>query len=337
LQLSRALYDCTGFCCNKPGDCDRVCPNRPEAFADSVREIAGFEFDNIPAAPVLAKPSLPLVAPVIFHGSKRDRLFRAEAICLPLYGVIARHNGETRYANRASLAECFGFVPDTPIILTGTATDQPLERWWSLGQKRPEAIRALRGLGVAMVTTPNYSLFTDRPRWDDLHSMKRIAIVHEEFLREGIPAALHLNARTEKDWDRWKQHIADRPEITHVAFEFATGPGWASRTAWYVNQLTQLARAVGRPLHLVMRGGTKILPELTAAFAGVTLLETTVFMKTKSRQRAIMTAKGGLSWVASPTKPNETVDSLLEENWKIVAAYYEPLFRQRVQPMRRAG
>lgn len=53
-----------------------------------------------------------------------------------------------------------------------------------------------------MVTTPNYSLSIDQPRWDDLHSLKRIAIVHEEFLNEGLPAALHVNARTDKDWER---------------------------------------------------------------------------------------------------------------------------------------
>jgi hypothetical protein len=55
-----------------------------------------------------------------------------------------------------------------------------------------------------MATTPNYSLFVDRPRWDDLHAMKRIAIVHGEFLEAGMPGALHVNGRTDRDFERWR-------------------------------------------------------------------------------------------------------------------------------------
>jgi hypothetical protein len=83
---------------------------------------------------------------------------------LPLYNVIARHDKRTRYADRAALAEGFGIASTTSVILTGTALDPPLERWWSLGSERLDAIRALRDLGIALVTTPNFSLFTDQPR-----------------------------------------------------------------------------------------------------------------------------------------------------------------------------
>jgi len=43
--------------------------------------------------------------------------------------------------------------------------DRPLERWGALGEQRREAIRALRGLEIAVVTTPNFNLFIDQPRW----------------------------------------------------------------------------------------------------------------------------------------------------------------------------
>jgi hypothetical protein len=91
-----------------------------------------------------------------------------------------------RYTSAGGLAKAFGIGLDVPVILTGTAKDRPLERWWSLGAQRRDAIRALRSLGVTLVTTPNFSLFIDQPRWDDLHSQKRIMIVHEEFLSEGL-------------------------------------------------------------------------------------------------------------------------------------------------------
>jgi len=337
LQLSKALFDCLGFCCRKPADCDKVCPNRPEAFARSVREVDGFLFDNVPRAAILAKPLLPSIVPVLYHGSKRVTPFRAPAVSLPLYGVIARHNGGNRFASAQELAEKFGFAGGASVVLTGTDTDAPLERWWSLGKGRREAIRALLALNISLVTTPNYSLFTDRPRWDDLHSMKRIAIVHEEFLSEGLPAALHLNARTERDWERWRAYISGRPEVTHVAFEFGTGAGWATRSPWHADQLKRLSLAAGRPLHLILRGGSKLLPELITAFAEITFLETSVFMKTKSRQRAVSVSPGTVKWCASPTEINEPVDSLLTENWKVVAASYAALFDRSVPPLQAVG
>jgi hypothetical protein len=337
LKLNSPLFDCLGFCCHKPASCDAVCRNRPDEFVRRVREVNGFALDNVPRAPVLAAPLLPALVPLLYHGSKRTVPFQAPAVCLPMYSVIRRHNGGIRYANAIDLANGFGVTLNVPVMLTGTATDRPLERWWSLGSRRRDGIRALRDLGVALVTTPNYSLFIDQPRWDDLHSMKRIAIVHEEFLSEGLPAALHLNARTERDWERWGLYIAARPEITHVAFEFATGAGWSGRIAWHLEQLEQLAAAVERPLHLVVRGGAKMLPALTRVFSRVTFLDTTVFMKTQSRQRALLSAEGSLNWLPSPTAVTEPVDALLTENWQVVAAAHARVANRPPSALQAAG
>ena len=328
LQVDRPLFDCTSTCCGKPPTCDRVCIKNPRVFFRSVREIDGFEFDNVPRAPVLPSPPISGIVPILYHGSKRVTPFRPAAACLPLYSVIARHDGTQRHASAAALAEKFGIGPNVPVILTGTDTDAPLERWWSMGTKRRDAIRSLRDLGIRLVTSPNYSLFTDRPRWDDLHSMKRIAIAYEEFLSQGMPAALHVNARTDRDWQRWTKFIADREEVTHLAFEFGTGAGWATRTPWHIDQLVGLSRAVGRPLHLVLRGGAKALPKLLASFDNITFLETTVFTKTRSRQRAVPTPHGFVKWQKSPTEAGEALDALLNDNWKAVAECYAKTFGQ---------
>ena len=200
-------------------------------------------------------------------------------------------------------------------MLSGTDRDRPLESWWGLGEaKRRATIRALRALGVGLVTTPNYSLFLDRPRWDDLHAMKRIAIVHEEFLREGLPAALHVNGRTETDFRRWTEYVAARPEVSHVAYEFTTGTGWAGRREQHAAWLAGLAASVHRPLHLVMRGGAEVLPTLSAVFAHVSLLETSVFMKTVMRRRAYRRGRGVIGWRASRTEVGATLDDLFAAN-----------------------
>jgi len=58
---------------------------------------------------------------------------------------------------------------------------------------------------------------------DDLHSIKRIALVHSEFLDEGLPVTLHVNGRSEADFKRWTDFLVARPEVTDIAYEFTTG------------------------------------------------------------------------------------------------------------------
>ena len=303
-----------------------MCRNRPRGFALRVREVSGFRLDNVPRAKQLSEPLLPPVVPVIFHGSSRRSRFPAPAICVPLYSVIARQSGDERYADSEEVARAFRFKAGTPLILTGTDKDRPLERWWSLGPARVGQIRRLCELGVELVTTPNFSLFTDQPRWDDLHSMKRIAITHEEFLREGLPAALHVNGRTERDWERWTEYICRRIEITHLAFEFRTGSGWAGRMRWHANNLANLARSAGRPIHLVVRAAAPaILPTLAASFETLTVLDTTSFVKAVYRQRAIESATGTIKWKTSLTAVGEPLDELLSHNWSVVSRGYHSL------------
>ena len=327
LQVGRPTYDCLDLCCGAPNKCDAVCPNKPREFAQRAREILGFELDNIPRAPQLSGPILPPAVPILYHGRRRNAPFAPPAVCLPLYGVIGRYGGKVRYKDETAVAAAFHFESGTPLILTGVAVDPPLERWWGLGRpSRLQEIGRLRELGVKLVTTPNFSLFTDRPRTDDMHSIKRIGITHEEFLREGLIAALHVNARTERDWERWAEYIWSREEVTHVSFEFGTGSGRAGRINWQTTQLTKLAHDVGRTLHLIVRGvgaGSNILLRLLEAFHETTFLETTSFMKTVKRQRAVAASPCRIRWKRSRTAPRAPLDELLQHNWALVSQRYE--------------
>lgn len=330
LRIEQAFYDCRDNCCRQPERCDVICREKPRDFVQRSREIDGFKLDNVPRATPLPEPPIPPVVPILYHGASREAFFAPPAVCLPFYKIITRHGAEQRYVDARTVADAFRFRHKTPVILTGTEKDAQLERWWSLGPGRVDAIRRLRDLGIKLVTTPNFSLFTDRPRWDDMHSIKRIAITHEEFLREGLPAALHVNARTERDWERWTEYILLRNEVTHVTFEFATGAGRVDRIEWHADQLTKLAEGAGHPLHLVVRGATNgnILPQLVAAFAQTTVLDTQSFIKAIKRQRAVITESGKIKWEASPTPRNTPVDELLLHNWSVVNQNFAPVFKK---------
>jgi hypothetical protein len=318
LSVASPLFDCLHSCCQKPqgceSGCDAVCRNKPEDFVQRVREVGGFSLDNVPRAEALPVSELPRVVPVIFHGNKRlTRFAGASVVCLPMHKLVDARTGAVRFMSPEQLRNTFGIEMNTTITL---------ERWWSFAARRVDAINSLKKLDVSLVTTPNYSLFTDQPRWDDLHSMKRIAIVHQEFLDAGMPAALHVNARTERDWERWGEYITGRPEITHLAFEFGTGAGWAGRIDWHADNLVRLSAAVGRQMHLIVRGGITILPRLLAGYDKVTCLETSVFVKTIHRKAAFLRNDGAVRWQHAPTKQDEPLDQLLNHNWNIVSLSY---------------
>lgn len=336
LRLKAAFFDCLQFCCGCPSGCDRVCRNHPD-YPDRVREVKTFDLGTVPRAPVVAAPNLPRVVPVIYHRTSRSQPPTSETVALPLYSLFDRRSGLPRHASHEVLCEAFGIAPGSTILLTGTDRDPPLERWWEFGEnKRRTIIRTMKEAGVGLVTTPNYSLFIDRPRWDDLHAMKRIAIIHEEFLHEGMPAALHVNGRTESDFRRWAAHIGGRTEITHLAYEFTTGTGWAGRQEQHALWLTELAAAAGRPLHLVVRGGLEVLPVLAQTFAGITVLDTSIFMKTMMRQRAYPKSNVALGWAGAPTKRGVPVDGLFADNCRIVEAWLGDLIANSAERERMA-
>ena len=198
---------------------------------------------------------------------------------------------------------------------------------WSAGGdtrvRRLDIIRSLKRLGVIMTTTPNYSLFVDVPRHVDLHAIKRIGLVHAEFLQEGLPAALHINGRTETDFRRWCDYVRSRPEVTHLAYEFTTGTGRAARRLVHAEWLAGVAEGAGRPLDLIMRGGIDLLPRLTTAFNRVTVLETWSFMKTMQRQWAVPCDAGAPRWRRSPTPIGQPLDTLFAWNRSAVCRWIE--------------
>src|SRR3546814_7913507 len=114
--------------------------------------------------------------------------------------------------------------PNARLVVSGEAREKKIERYWA-AKDSPAMLQQLAALDIALITPPNYSVLTDVPRTDNLHAMKRILMATVEMRQAGLPSALHANARTERDFERWGELIAERPEIQYLAFEFATGAG----------------------------------------------------------------------------------------------------------------
>ena len=320
LRTRAPLFDCLDLCrCEKPGRCDNVCRNNP-SYVDRVHEISGFSFDGIPTTIALSAPELPEIVPMLYHGSCRVRKTRLPALALSLYEMVDRNTGIPRFESKQHLTEAFHIEDGGIVILSGTDRDRPLESWWAFGEiKRRNIIRHLREIGVALATVPNYSLFTDAPRWTDLHAMKRIALVHHEFLAEGMPAALHVNGRTETDFKRLAKHLRDHPEINVLSYEFTTGAGCKGRREQHIAWLSSLARDVVRPLRMVLRGTGEIVPQLRASFDSVAVIDTTAFVKTINRQRAFLGGAAAINWRLDPTALGAPLDDLFDHNLRAVS------------------
>ncbi len=161
----------------------------------------------------------------------------------------------------------------------------------------------------------------DVPRPTDLHAMKRIGVCWAEMISQDIPAALHVNGRTESDYDRWADFIRDRAEVTAISFEFATGSR-GNRGEWHARQLERMAERVARSLALVVRGGTRHLRSLRASFAAVSFVDHDALVRTVKRKRAVLHEQSGIHWRKHQTAPHAPLDELFSHNCAAVKRWH---------------
>jgi hypothetical protein len=250
---------------------------------------------------------------MLFHGSALGKTISASMVAIPLYRFFDQ-GADCRFDTRESIAQSFKVDPSTGILLSGVAQDHEVESWWKLEARgRIKAIANFRRLGITMVTTPNFSLIVDRPRWDDLHSMRRIELAYHELVSEGQAAALHVNGRTQHDFARWSDYVAAHSEVTHIAYEFTTGTKSPARMLQHAFWLIALAKAAKRPLGLVLRGGVQVAGLLSRYF-DISLIDSSAFEKAQHREVAWIDENGQRRWRKHLTTPGEPVDALLEEN-----------------------
>jgi hypothetical protein len=326
-HMDASFYSCGDYCrCPDKEACDLVCRGNPARYVERWREVGGFDLLSAPDVPAAAPALLPSMVPLIEHGSAREGALNFPIVALPLYRLIDLDTGRSRFADRESLAQRFGIEPSARLIVSGVGRDRKIERYWAL-PNRPALLDALRALDITLITPPNFSVLTGVPRSDNLHAMKRIMLAFCEMAQAGLPAALHVNARTERDYARWAEVIAARNGIECITCEFATGAGRGRRIDWHVSQLQELAATVGRPLRLIMRGGLRVLEPLRAAFTSVTMIDTDAFARARARKQAWFTEAGKLVWRNHPTGKGEPLDALLQHNVATLYSHHVYLAR----------
>lgn len=290
LPNGTAMLTCMDLCrCPDQNECDLVCPKAPSRFTRRVHEVSGFSLDNIPHRGPLNLPKLPNVAPILEGRMSQRRPVEIDYAAIPLSRAVTGKGMAQRAKTAQELKLNHGVAPRKGWLLTGIEDDRYVERSWRL-PKPKETFKALAQAGVIFATSPNYSLYADVPRHDNLHAVKRIAWTWYQMNEAGLPTALHVNARTDHDFDVWAQFVAARPEVTSIAFEFLTGAKPREDATRYIDRLTRLRQLVGRNLLLVVRGAAEYAKELEETYEQVLWLDAGPYFKAVHRQEPSMTS-----------------------------------------------
>lgn len=316
IHCKASLMDCYDHCCGGKSDCSVVCKSNPD-FPIQFAEVDGFQLDNVSLTPCPSTAPMASIASLIYHGSKRRTPITKSTVALRLTDLFDFRNGKSRFETRQSLNEHFEIDDSCNIIVSGVDHDKRIEPIWAMQQRRLNAFSAMTELKLVSISPPNFSTVLNVPRTDNMHAMKRIAIVHEEMCRSGLPAALHVNGRTENDFIRWAKFIKDRDFIDTISYEFITGSGLSERLKQHCDWLIMLMQIVGRDLNLVVRGNPLCIDHLIQ-FYNITYIECTSFMKAMKRQISYPRGNYGLGWKHKPSRADDCLSSYLKMNMEAV-------------------
>jgi hypothetical protein len=315
---------CLSMCrCEDRDKCDYVCPRATSRYLRRLDEVGGFEFDDIPIAASVELPALPDFA-LLLEGNVTPRrpMRDLDYVAVPLSMALVRRGQRDRAKSAGELQRSFGAVPNRGWIASGVERDPRVERMWRLPEPK-KVFEAMKRSGVSFATSPNYSTYADSPRHDNLHAMKRIAWSWFYMVESGIPTALHLNGRTDHDFERWAQFAKRQMNLKAVAFEFLTGAEPLEDGARYVRRLVEFTETSGRKdLVLVLRGGTNWVSELAPHFRRVVMLDSGPYFKTVKRQRLVVDPDGRVKYRSQRTTSAAEMRDLLRHNLEHKLAHH---------------
>lgn len=211
------------------------------------------------------------------------------------------------FKSAGALRRAFHLAPDTQILLVSVGADRFLERYWRWAKASHTAER-IANVGIAGITVPNFSFFSDAPRFHHLYNRGRLEACLNELAAAHVPTIPHVHAQTAADLGYWRGWLREHAEIRHVCREFQTG-----NTEVEIDELADLQDKIGRALHPVIIGGRRYAAKLRGLFGRYTIVDSTPFMKALHRQRAVE-REGAIEWEPRTTTTSREAGALLKHN-----------------------
>lgn len=319
MQVSAPIFSCMDHCNCDRATCQKVCPNNKN-FIERVHEVRGFEFDDIESRATNPLVPLPRFAHLLYNHPKVKSNIELPVAAIPLSAVFNKSGRKGTPLTRQEIERRFRLSPGVQLILSGAELDHRIEKFWGITTGRAEMLAGIRDLNPLIVTTPNYSVGLDGPRHEAMHSLKRILLSWSELHEAGLRTALHLNAVTDRDYERLAEFLAYHTEINAVSLEYETGAAIQEQGTYHAEQLHRLVQRIGRAPHLMFRGDADWIAKLSKTFPSITLLNGSASIRTRKRRRAIYT-DGVVRWVSNPTAKGDYLDELLQHNFARVAEW----------------
>jgi hypothetical protein len=301
-------FDCYASCCGKHSTCTRACPHA-DGFVPVIQDAGGMAMKSHYAITQHVE-KLPIYIPHIGNASCRTGRLSSSFVALTTFDISAP-NAETRFASPQDLRHHYGLRDDAQILLLSVAKDNLLEHHWHYSEARRLA-QYLATLGIAHITSPNFSFALNEPRPEHLVNRSRSLCEAERMAAAGMSVIPHLNAFNQKDWNCWRDFLRDHPHLSMVCQEFQTGLANGRRARWHIHQMCNVEQSLGRGLHLIATGGRRHLP-LLIELSSVTIVDANPFVKTIKRRQLV-----DCKWHLYPTAVGAPLDQLLEAN---IAAY----------------
>jgi hypothetical protein len=317
---------CANYASQKPPkDTDDMNPHFPEKFWKLWDDVGGLVDYSVGTLLGMKAKGLPRYVPLLQGRHLRpSKPLAIKVVAISLCDVLASRRGGkyvVKYAKADELRSAYRLSPGTRVILVGVDHDAPLERFWNK-HRTQETCHVLAQLGLE-VSTPNYSFFTDVPRFQILRNRKRILLAAERLSQAGVRVALHLNANTPSDWAFWTAFLHEHTEVNSVTVEFQTGAmanhAFGQDT---FNAVDELLDRVGRPLHVILVGAARFYSQAREHRWNFTVIDSRPFMYTQSRKLLQRGAAGTFSLKPFPTQKGAPLHQLFEAN---VQAYEKML------------
>jgi Domain of unknown function (DUF4417) len=267
-----------------------------------------------------ARPNGPLVPLPAYVGNLQHRYrwtgrLAQSVVAIPTPEVIGGRGRSfgPKFKTLDELRRKFHLGPDTQVLLVSVTTDPFLEQYWRWA-KETRAVERLAELGVAGITVPNFSFFSDAPRFHHLYNRGRLEACLNELAAAAVPVIPHIHALTAGDLEYWRAWLREHVEVRHVCREFQTGNDEEA-----INEIARLQDEIGRALHPVIVGGARFAARLRDLFTHSTIVDSTPFMKGVHRQRAVE-CDGRVAWESHPTRTARAAGALVRHNIELYGA-----------------
>lgn len=201
--------------------CGVRCGSRPDIGLWSAGAGGTMAFDDI-ALRRFDWPELGHYVPLLDSSSaatKAHQRLQWPAFGVPLRRVLSRVPGpagtELKTQGRweaQGAHDALGLDAGQHAVLIGYSPDSLIERFWER-RHADGLIGKIAAMGFDLVTTPDYSVYSDQPRAEHLLNMRRSMVVAQELSDAGCNVAPSIYWYRREDLDRWAEWISETGPI----------------------------------------------------------------------------------------------------------------------------